>query len=715
MILLAGALMFSACDKSGEKADPRQTVNLSFTSSLPGIGVKTALGDEDAHKSVSWSEGDQIKIVAGSSSVLAPVTPEGMITADVPAALLYGAVYPNLDASLSGRNLTVTIPAEQDGSFASAGVMVAMTNATDRHFGMVNATGIFSFEVDRDDVTSVELCSADGAGIVGKAIYNFADDFSVNSVSPVSTSSVVRVALHGKGTYYVALLSGVKMPSGIGMRYYVGDTALPGVLSTTAIEADPTGILRLGTPDSHIHTGDWFFKADGTGDGSDWNNAAGEDMLRSLLNASGNAAGAGTALGWRLNGATLHLAAGTYDICKEGETPVTLACPDKLSFKILGGYPATSGGTSLDGRAPAANQTVITASSGRILSIRSNTLTLEVDGVEFAGGNSPDEGGAMLCYTEDSNLKFTDCTWRNNTAATQGGAMSIFGGHFQFTNCLFDTNTANVEANYGGAVYSEGEKNFLGFQRCRFTNNKAFVVADVYELGGEAYFNRCVFTGSAVYEKVAGAYLPRCVMGDGSKEAGKLISTVGIHNCTFTDTYSAYATSGGKALVMGRSSHFLVSYSTFIEEAIQMVRAGSDWPNNKVNDFWMIGALMGNTHLSANGINMASGMTQRGGWNVLNTGKNAYATLMDTDNQLGYDAFNFTWNAASQLFTWTLKEGFTMTSYATMDDLNEVMGHFPNFDTWLREMEDDPYSIDQDGNRRNPAKLNPGSWDPTLN
>jgi hypothetical protein len=64
----------------------------------------------------------------------ATVAEDGSINAQVGESEIYGAVYPLLDGSMSGRTITVTIPTEQDGTFAKANVMAALTEASQRMF-----------------------------------------------------------------------------------------------------------------------------------------------------------------------------------------------------------------------------------------------------------------------------------------------------------------------------------------------------------------------------------------------------------------------------------------------------------------------------------------------------------------------------------------------------------------------------------------------------
>ena len=83
--------------------------------------------------------------------------------------------------------------------------------------------------------------------------------------------------------------------------------------------------------------------------------------------------------------------------------------------------------------------------------------------------------------------------------------------------------------------------------------------------------------------------------------------------------------------------------------------------------------------------------------------------LIDTD-------FDFTGiDGSRRCYEWTLTEGKSITNYAEKSVLEQkVKSAFPDFEKWLNEVEADPYGVDQMGNPRNPAKMNPGAWDPYL-
>ena len=88
---------------------------------------------------------------------------------------------------------------------------------------------------------------------------------------------------------------------------------------------------------------------------------------------------------------------------------------------------------------------------------------------------------------------------------------------------------------------------------------------------------------------------------------------------------------------------------------------------------------------------------------------------INDNNQLTVDDVDLQWKSDDGCLEWTLKSGKTIGDYAQKAVLeSKVKAAFPEFDTWLNEMDEDPYGTDQSGNQRNTEKMNPGSWGPKL-
>ena len=113
--------------------------------------------------------------------------------------------------------------------------------------------------------------------------------------------------------------------------------------------------------------------------------------------------------------------------------------------------------------------------SKRVFYVDQTELSIKLNNITFINGNATD-GGAI--YTYDSNWYSIDvvidsCTFINNTASVDGGAICMAQGSYNFTvnKCTFINNTAST-AN-GGAIYYDGDGNELYLTDSIFEGNAA--------------------------------------------------------------------------------------------------------------------------------------------------------------------------------------------------------------------------------------------------
>ena len=329
--------------------------------------TKTSYDKENGHQ---WSEGDQIKIVWGTEDdafVVADVI-NGSVNAKVGVADTYYAVYPETSAyafttpeGAETAQLTVAIPQTQDGTFKQANIMAAKTTATERNFAFKNLTHIFKFTLSEDSAYKgfQFMSNSTSATITGAVSVSF-DEFAISAPSELkigettyNASSIVQVGnLLPGGTYYVGMYPGADMSYGFGFKAtkQKGTTGWSeGALLMGAVNTDRLKITSITNLDQAIRP-DIFFKeeAAGKGDGSSWENAGDVNLLVKLL-GSEIAPGVNynkNTNGWRLYGAKLHFAAGTYEL------PQTIEFLISVNNKtaVYGGYPTNLTGTSVEGR-----------------------------------------------------------------------------------------------------------------------------------------------------------------------------------------------------------------------------------------------------------------------------------------------------------------------------------------------------------------------------
>ena len=188
-----------ACQKDNEEMNLR-----SITASLNNSDTKTALGTDG--KTPKWNVGDQVWISNGTASEIVTVTPIDDSKATFTTALagkLY-AVYPSSCApsTPSVTPLKVTIPMEQDGTFASANICVAEEVAANS-LAFSNAASVIPVANTNED-TGIDFAAA--YNIAGTVSVTFGADNTINVATEELSCSGIKVAgLSGTDTRYIAV------------------------------------------------------------------------------------------------------------------------------------------------------------------------------------------------------------------------------------------------------------------------------------------------------------------------------------------------------------------------------------------------------------------------------------------------------------------------------------------------------------------------------
>lgn len=479
---------------------------------------------------------------------------------------------------------------------------------------------------------------------------------------------------------------------------------------------------------SEMAAEDIYIMAGASGKGESWDNAGGEDLLYSLLNTSGDA---GDMLAERLYGKTIHVAAGVYNLNKSGNSPVSLSssAAEGFDLEVFGGYSDSGTGN----RNPSVNKTVFTVSDGRILSIAGTAGNITFDGISFEKGvaGEGNYGGALDCSLAGT-LTFNDCSFCQCLSGFGGGAVNITSGTVNFNGCDFESNGVDAQQGVtfnpecaGGAIRVAGQSSKVYLHNCRFVDNSAHISGDVHiEGGASAYLNRCSLYGASAVAASLGTTpkYPACSI---TADEGTGNTTDKTTLCLFNSTIygaesTAYAT--GSPQVRALSANCLLANTTVHGFSVANVRA--DKRTTSVDNFHVYNCLIwqdkhlikGDSKYAADApsIRAEGGVSYNNVQNTLLVGKvglyNATAPFVS------YEAFaSQIWNDQTSLFEWTLNEESSLTVWMKKSELElKVKTAFPDFDTWLRAVDEDPYGIDQIGNPRNPEKMNPGSWDQNL-
>ena len=101
-----------------------------------------------------------------------------------------------------------------------------------------------------------------------------------------------------------------------------------------------------------------------------------------------------------------------------------------------------------------------------VLHVRADGVTLENLSFEWAGDEAT-AGGALRL--EAAAIEVVGCSFDDHSGSS-GGAVYAIESDALFSDCTFSDNRADID---GGAVYCEGDRAFPTFRRCTFSDNRA--------------------------------------------------------------------------------------------------------------------------------------------------------------------------------------------------------------------------------------------------
>ena len=497
--------------------------------------TRTSLDDNG---STVWSADDRITVFWDSGNCSADcVSGEDSGTATFRAIIPDGttviyAAYPeaiNAEVSVATEEIEVEIGSEQPGSFSAGNIAVAKANGDMLNFFNVNA--FLCFEIPGDDITKVVAESVSGAALAGKQVVSFAGETPALGAQSDPSSSIT-MSVNGSGKYYMSILPGVQHESGLLLKYYKGDD----VSGTYYLDKDITTVRnKIYAFGEFEPDGNYYATPDGAGNksGLNWDNAMDAEKLSALLTIPSEAAPLAAKVA-ALDGATIHLGAGTFDLGDLADIDFS-AAESAVTLNFVGNTPVSGNDDSW---------TVITgAEDHRIISLSDKVKATFTDisfekGVSHASGNAP----VLICA----------------------------GAEATFTNCRFldGYNIKDDGVNYstGGGVYAQ-EDTKVSFTGCEFARNKASYAASL-AIKGEASIDNCNFhdnkgtnMGSAIYVDygVAVCDVKNSVISSNSVanvDGGAIVvsrGTITLTSCTIEENYGAKR---GSALRLVNSDSF---------------------------------------------------------------------------------------------------------------------------------------------------------------
>ena len=466
--------------------------------------------DENTGK-VAWAVGDAIKFAweldgkdgvgYAESAALTGLAEDGSaeFTAEVPAVFLEKtedeykaaggvsihmyAVYPaSVDVNYSNASdYILTVPSEQDGSFANASIALAKWNKNAPADPLVfqNLCGLL--QVNIADANAKKLVITSSTDIAGKASITFpAAGPKVKEMK--EASKTISVALNGEGTYYVAVYPGEL--EGVYVEVFdASDKLIGDRVANNAIPVSRSQVRKLGTIGTGF--GDRFYvKERGTGDGSSWDNAADVAGLKAQLA--------------KAETKKIYIAAGTYSTKESGELSIKNG-----NYSIYGGYSADAEGYAVNNRNISENEVIFDgghsseANGARIMVL--NPGNVLVEGVTFQNAYSTNTSGSAIVIAGASVTEFNKCTikncaFENATDATGvAGVVRVSGpSKNTFNDCVFEGNTTNAKA----GVFNQYADATLNLNNCEFYSNTSGYYGGVIYTIGEMNINGCTFGAS---------------------------------------------------------------------------------------------------------------------------------------------------------------------------------------------------------------------------
>lgn len=469
------------------------------------ISTKTTITIDGTTGSVSWAAGDKLKLVCkdGTDFITDALTEadlkDGGKTATFKATVKSGkalkwAVYPfdiATELTTDGK-FSVTVPREQDGTFAKASIEVGEIGENNS-ITLKNVCALLKFTVANANADKVFI-GGNGAPLNGKATISseiLAASYTASEDVPDYQPNV-EVDIPGPGTYYAAILPA--KTTGLSMQIYAADnTLLAENISSNVLDAPRKAIKNLGELRSTPFKNKRFVTKDGAGDkqGLSWENAWSFQTLISKLQ--------GTAL-------TDHVIFITEGNIKP--TTGTIVLKDNTKFKIYGGYPTNLTGVTTTDRDINKHATAFVGKArngdkdnARLFVYNGTATGTETlfDGVGFNDTYQWVEtahydlyAGTCLLIGASKNVYCVNCRFNNNYKVGNGimriGSTSSTSANATFERCVFSNNTVTGEGLI--RVYSKGK---LTLKDCDFTEVntipggaicKANIPTDVTDGGG---------------------------------------------------------------------------------------------------------------------------------------------------------------------------------------------------------------------------------------
>ena len=241
--------------------------------------------------------------------------------------------------------------------------------------------------------------------------------------------------------------------------------------------------------------------ADGTKDGSSWENAFSInqflDFIQQNTSDSDNNA-------IKLEGRNFYLAEGNYAV-----TERKIEFTDyqrRVKFNVFGGYDPASTGTDVSKRDVANNETVFDGNSTNRFLTLGNQTEPTFDGITFANlkSNGNQEGCIQIAAggSGDARVNLTNCTFRKCTGSGgQNPILMVRKGLAKLNNIVFDNCRADGNGGPRGLIRLAQKESRVYLNACTFINNTfgggGFgLLVHLNDVGGNVCLHNVTFAGN---------------------------------------------------------------------------------------------------------------------------------------------------------------------------------------------------------------------------
>ena len=505
------------------------TKTFVFAAHMENDETKTSLSDNG---NVTWGIDDQVKFIYSLDGKYASADTreiaienngkDAFFTVDLPDGFegKY-ALYPADTEWSGGEELSVGIPAVQDGTFAGASLSLARWDGGEE-IAFKYLCGFVQIVVDDAEARKLVFTAKQDVAGVAKVAFE-----AEVPVIDALTGGVKEISapIEGAGSYYLALVPGTL--DGFSVALYDGDgKAITEKSTDKSLTVARKTVVKLGVVKEEIVTGDAVFilpEGRGAKTGADWDNAGDITLMLDVMQSDAPVT------------KTFHLGEGDYNISDK-----QLPAPKGSEIAIYGGYPADAAGTDLSGRDVTAHVSRIVSDEGK-RAIRTATAQWVFDGLSFTSRGYPSQNSApgcallLLAGTESAVVNdcsfvdclhdgnqggavrvavpatFTNCTFSGNESSmgSSGAVWVMNTGVLEASNCLFVGNATKGDGKCGGAIFNNG--GVVKVTDCSFIDNTAEGSGGyggaIASHNGTVYAERCYFRGTKGLVKVGGHHI----------------------------------------------------------------------------------------------------------------------------------------------------------------------------------------------------------------